>query len=236
MSLGFRSAAHRRLRTRWLAGAGLGLLVAGIALTGCSSDSSQIVAEIPEMTKAPYSGNGQITDSVTQGVQRQADQDGEWPLAKNCPVQEDSYDLQLFITNWLPSPMTLHAGHLDCYEWSGDRTPPTVLNGQKIPPGQTRQFSLRVRGNTDPNWMMRFTTPASSESPAFESDVFRVQNTTNTEKTYIATTGGFSCGSVEVGATTEFFLQPEPGKDKGSAHPIQFWSNGAQVMGTVACP
>jgi len=151
-------------------------------------------------------------------------------------VQQDSYDLQLVITNWLPRPMTLQAGNLDCDGWSGDRTPPTVLNGQTIRPGQTRQFSLRVHGNSDHNWMMRFTTPPSSESPAFESDVFRVQNTTNTEKTYIASTGGFRCGSVAVGATTEFVPQPEPRKDKGSAHQIQFWSDGSQVVGTVACP
>ena len=228
------SVGPRNSRRRVVAAAA-GALVTAFLLTGCSSGSDQVEAEDAEMTKAPGGGNGQITDTVTQGVQRQAAADGEWPLAKTCPVQDDSYDLQLFITNWLPRPMTLTAGNLDCYDWSGDKTPPTVLNGQTITPGQTRQFTLRVRGNTDRNWMMKVSTPASSESPAFESQVFRVQNPTNTENTYIATTGTFRCGSVTVGATTSFYPQPEPGKGKGFAHPLQFWSDGSQVIGTVPC-
>lgn len=234
MTSGFRSAPRRRLRARHLAG--VGLLLVGMTLAGCSDGSAEIEAEIVEATKAPAVNNGQITDSVTQGNERQAAADGEWPLAKTCPVQDDSYDLQLFITNWLPRPMTLQAGNLDCYDWSGDKTPPTVLNGQTITPGQTRQFTLRVRGNTDRNWMMKVSTPASGESPAFESQVFRVQNPTNTENTYIATTGTFRCGSVKVGATTDFYPQPEPGKGKGFAYPLQFWSDGSQVIGTVPCP
>jgi hypothetical protein len=235
MTLGRRIYAPRRTRTRYLT-ATVGALALGVVLTACSGGSAQIEAETVEASKAPAGSNGQISDSVTQGVQREAAQDGEWPLTKSCPVQDDSYDLQLFITNWLPRPMTLQAGNLDCYDWSGDKTPPTVLNGQTLTPGQTRQFTLRVRGNTDRNWMMRISTTASSETPAFESQVFRVQNPANTEKTFIATTGSFRCGSVAVGATTDFYPQAEPGKAKGFAYPIQFWSNGSQVMGTVPCP
>jgi len=236
MRMGSRSTRHDFSARRALIGASA-MALTTVALAGCASggESAAVTAEGMHVS-APSQNNGQISDSVTQGVQRQAAQDGQWSPTQTCPMQDNSYDLEVFITNWLPRPMTLTAGNLDCYDWSGDRTPPTVLNGQTLSPGQTRQFTLRVRGNTDRNWSMRVSVPASGDSPEFESAVFSVQNPTNTATTYIATTGSFRCGSVAVGATTEFFPQPEPGKDKGSTHPIQFWSNGSQVMGTVACP
>lgn len=214
----------------------LSVVVAAVALSACTNSGDDIEAEGAASAKASAPSNGQITDTVTQGVRRDAAQDGQWPLTKTCPSQENSYDLEFFVTNWLPQPITLQAGNLDCYDWSGDKTPATVLNGQQLNSGQTRQFTLRVRGNTDRNWSMKFTSAAGSTGAEFRSDEFRVQNPTNTATTFIASgNGSFACGSQPLGNYQGFTPQPEPGRVTSGPFPLQIWSNGSQVMGTVGC-
>ena len=215
----------------------LGTVLAVSALAGCSSsEGGDIEADGAPVANTPAPNNGQITDSVTQGVKREAAQDGQWPLTKTCPTQDNAYDLEVFITNWLPQPITLQAGNLDCYDWSGDKTPPTVFNGQQLTSGQTRQFTLRVRGNTDRNWSMRFTAAAAPDGSEFRSEEFRVQNPTNTATTFIAAgNNSFNCGTQSVGSYTGFTPQPEPGRSQEGPFPLQVWSNGKQIMGTVGC-
>jgi len=121
-----------------------------IALCGLSSVALAVVlAGCGETTTTDQAATN------TAGA-RQAQQDGAWPSSLTCPVQEKSFDMPITVRNLTGGRIATRSGDIDCYDWSGDRTPPSALNFNQIVAGDSRTGVLRARKNTDRNWRMRF--------------------------------------------------------------------------------
>jgi hypothetical protein len=145
------------------------LLIAGgggLVLVGCGSEGAT--------TSSGQAG----TDTAARQTTRASAPDA-WPMRVSCPVQENSYNFEMEITNKLARPVDLAAGDIDCYDFSGEKTPPNVFNGVRLSAGETRHFTLRVRGNTERNWKMTFEVQkrrGSATDKYFLSDPVRVVN------------------------------------------------------------
>lgn len=101
------------------------------------------------------------------------------------------------------------AGDIDCYDWSGTATPPSLLNIYKIPAGASRKVTLRRRNGTDNNWRMRFYN-----SEGFVGEI-RVQKPKSAPQLLInqAQTGTLEGGSLHRCRPME--MQPAPGPQAG---------------------
>lgn len=138
---------------------------------------------------------------------RNAEQSGQWPESLTCPPQDTLFDLPVTVRNLTGVPISTRSGDIDCYDWSGDRTPPTVLNFPQIGPGESMTGVLRARYNTDNNWRMRFYTVGKRAGQAGGGELIgemRVQRPKRYNSTFLLTApanGGSldACESVVLG-------------------------------------
>lgn len=79
----------------------------------------------------------------------------EWPEQVTCP-EHSSWSAPVIVDNNTAVPIKLTAGEIDCYDWSGVSTPPTVFNDQVVGAHSSRTFTLEARDNINRYWSMRF--------------------------------------------------------------------------------
>lgn len=81
----------------------------------------------------------------------------DWPAQVTCP-DHSSWSAPVDVVNTTAVAMKLQAGEIDCYDWSGVSTPPTVFNNQIVDAKSVRTFTLEARDNVNRYWSMRFAT------------------------------------------------------------------------------
>lgn len=157
---------------------------------------------------------------------------GDWPARMTCP-EKSSWTAPVVFDNTTAVPIKLQAGEIDCYDWSGVSTPPTVFNDKVVGAKSQNTFHLEARDNIDRYWSMRFSV--TGEKPSALRDV-RVKLASGTGGVYV-----YGPQSESVGNCLRVALGPDPAATASpplpadtDAHHIMLWSDGGTIY-AVKC-
>lgn len=132
---------------RWVLAASAAAIASSMLLSACTSttqsvDRAAAAASAADASTAPTSGD----DAVVLGSER-------WPSRVECDPQS-SWTKTMNVANLTSTSLTLLAGDIDCYDWSGVSTPATVLTNQQVNAGFTETYRLEPSTGSDRNWTM----------------------------------------------------------------------------------
>lgn len=97
------------------------------------------------------------TSSTTTGATTRAASAQKWPTALRCPNRY-STRVGITIVNLTTTPVVLQNGEVDCFDWSEDGNPVSVMNDEAVYAGDSRAFSLQQsKRATSTAWAMQLS-------------------------------------------------------------------------------
>jgi hypothetical protein len=146
-------------RNRYLRNASL-IAACAFLLASCGGNETarSAASAAPAMATSPSTGADDSPESpqaspadAEVSMPLEAGAGDTWPRRVECPERR-SWTMKAKVNNSTSLSLTLGAGPVDCNDWSGVSTPPTVMTGRTLSEGDTSAFNLEPSDNTDRNW------------------------------------------------------------------------------------
>lgn len=137
------------------------------------------------------------------------------------------------VANLTSTSLTLLAGDIDCYDWSGVSTPATVLTNQQVNAGVTETYRLEPSTNSERKWTMGLQANGTELAGTFRlyipagSSALIVENKTEEIVLKDKSDKWQTCKGVKVGADPMATATVD--KVSFSSDTVWLWSDGSDI-------